>query len=80
MSRVQSPDRVLGDKSKLAEPAVLEDLLSNNRILEPYDQPLGHEFGIDLQLQHVSLDTTELTPEESALRILDSIALHNSRR
>jgi hypothetical protein len=54
--------------------AVLGDLLSNNRMLDPHDQSLGHEFGLDLQLQHISLDTTELKPEESALRILDSIA------
>lgn len=54
--------------------AVLEGLLSNNKILDPRDQSLGYQFGLDLQLQHISLDTTELKPEESALRILGSIA------
>ena len=58
---------------------VLEDPLSNNRMLDPYDQSLGHEFGADLQLNHISLDTTELEPEESALRILSSIASRDSK-
>jgi hypothetical protein len=59
--------------------AVLGDLLSNNKMLDPHDRSLGYEFGLDLQLQHISLDTTELEPEESALRILDSIASRDSK-
>ena len=58
--------------------AVLEDLLSNNNLLDSCDQTLGHELGIILQLQHSSLDTTELTPEKSALSILSSIKSSNS--
>jgi hypothetical protein len=62
-----------------AATAVLEDLLSSNKLLDPHDQSLGYEFGLGLQLKHISLDTTELKPEESALRILDSIASRDSK-
>jgi hypothetical protein len=60
--------------------AALGDLLSNNKMLHPHDRSLGYEFGLDLKLQHISLDTTELKPEESALRILDSIAPCDSKK
>lgn len=58
--------------------AVVEDLLSNNKMLDPHDQSLGCEFGVDLQLQHSSLDTTELKPEECALCIVSEIASNKS--
>ena len=61
-----------------AATGVLEDLLSNNKLLNPHERSLGYEFGLYLQLQHIPLDTTELKPEESALRILNSIAPPNS--
>jgi hypothetical protein len=103
VTRVRSPDRVLGDKSKLADPgkfrietrgdgegnlliinpfatAVLQDLVSNNKLLNPHDESLGYDFGLNLQLQHISIDTTELKPEESALRILDIVALRNDTK
>jgi hypothetical protein len=51
--------------------AVLEYLLSNNRMLDPHDHFL--EFWVDLQLHHSSLDTSKLTPEESARRIFSRI-------
>jgi len=97
-SRLQSPDRALGDKSKLAQPgklrnklvmrsilivrfitAVLEDLLSNNKILDPHDPSLVYELGTRSQLQHNSLNTTELKPEESALCIFNIIAFGKSK-
>lgn len=53
-------------------------MLSDNKILDPTDSSTGYRFDVDVELQHTSIDTTELSLEESALRILDSITPRTS--
>lgn len=57
--------------------AVLDDLLSKNELLNPFDRSLGYEFQVGIHLKHSSLDTTELMPQESADRILSSIIMQD---
>lgn len=58
--------------------AVLDDLSSNKELLDPFDRSLGYEHELGVQLRHSSIDTTDLTPEESADRILNSLIMQDS--
>ncbi|KAI7191127.1 hypothetical protein D0869_02291 [Hortaea werneckii] len=72
--RLQSPDRVYGQKTKLNDPTVLETMMTNNDILDPM---IVVERGSDADLRAIShhlIDTTGLTVSESADRVLDIIA------
>ncbi|RMZ09704.1 hypothetical protein D0864_01443 [Hortaea werneckii] len=65
--RLQSPDRVYGQKTKLNDPAVLETIMTNNEILDP-------TIVVDFRaIRHHPIDTTGLTVSESADRVLDII-------
>ncbi|KAI7239485.1 hypothetical protein KC330_g1855 [Hortaea werneckii] len=64
--RLQSPDRVYGQKAKLNDPAVLETIMTNNEILDP---TIVVDTGSDVDLRairHHLIDTTGLTVSESA--------------
>lgn len=58
--------------------AVLESMLLDNKILDPTDRSAGYGFDLDVELQHSSIDTTKLSLDESALRVLEAIAPHSS--
>ncbi|RMY20406.1 hypothetical protein D0867_04021 [Hortaea werneckii] len=72
--RLQSPDRVYGQKTKLNDPDVLETIMTNNEILDP---TIVVDEGSDVDfrsIRHHLIDTTGLTVSESADRVLDIIA------
>ncbi|RMY20381.1 hypothetical protein D0867_04042 [Hortaea werneckii] len=72
--RLQSPDRVHGQKTKLNDPDVIETIMTNNEILDP---TIVVDKGSDVDfrsIRHHLIDTTGLTVDESAGRILDMIA------
>ena len=48
-------------------------------MLDPYERSLAYELRVDVQLQHSSLNTTKLRPEESASSILSSIVLRDPK-
>ncbi|RMY67688.1 hypothetical protein D0863_07634 [Hortaea werneckii] len=71
--RLQSPDRVYGQKTKLNDPAVLETIMTNNEILDPTTVV---DKGCDVDFRaicHHLIDTTGLLVSESAARVLDII-------
>ncbi|KAI7116863.1 hypothetical protein KC343_g2774 [Hortaea werneckii] len=71
--RLQSPDRVYGQKTKLNDPAVLETIMAHNEILDP---TIVVDKGSDVDfkaMRHYLIDTTGLTVSESADRVLDII-------
>lgn len=53
-------------------------MISNNKILDPTDPPTSYQLDLGVQLQHILIDTTLLSPQESASRILDAITLDSS--
>ncbi|GAB1737643.1 hypothetical protein NU219Hw_g2058t1 [Hortaea werneckii] len=72
--RLQSPDRVYGQKTKLNDPAVLETIMANNEILDP-TVVVEKCSDVDFRaVRHHLIDTTGLTVSESADRVLEIIA------
>ncbi|KAI7505735.1 hypothetical protein KC347_g7866 [Hortaea werneckii] len=72
--RLQSPDRIYGQKTKLNDPAVLETIMADNEILDP---TIVVDMGSDVDfraIRHHMIDTTGLTVSESADRLLEIIA------
>lgn len=60
-----------------AEIDVLDNMVSDSKILDPTDHSTTHGLDTDVQLHHNFVDTTELSPEESALRILGIVTARN---
>ncbi|KAI7484522.1 hypothetical protein KC351_g4473 [Hortaea werneckii] len=74
LSRLQSPDRVYGQKTKLNDPAVLETMMTNNEILDP-TIVVDNSSDVDFRaIRHHLIDTTGLTVSESTDRVLGIIA------
>ncbi|KAI7083597.1 hypothetical protein KC356_g7447 [Hortaea werneckii] len=72
--RLQSPDRVYGQKTKLNDPAVLETMMTNNTILDP-TIVVNKGSDVDFRaIRHHLIDTTGLTVSESADRVQGIIA------
>ncbi|KAI7158114.1 hypothetical protein KC349_g5090 [Hortaea werneckii] len=72
--RLQSPDRVYGQKTKLNDPAVLETMMTNNEILDP-NIVVDKDSDVDIRaIRHHLIDTTGLTVSESADRVLEIVA------
>lgn len=70
--RFGDPKRYEGARSKLADKRVLEELMENHELLDPRTgRAEGWLRGTEGDIRHFEVDTTGLSAEDSALRILD---------